>query len=35
VLYREEGTDSDLQKDDATQLQYRFVIYQRIMWIFE
>jgi len=29
VLCREEGINSELQKDEASQLQYRFMIYQR------
>jgi len=31
VCNREEDINSDLQTDDATQLQYRFMIYQRVM----
>jgi len=29
MLCREEGINSELQKDEASQLQYRFMIYQR------
>jgi len=28
---REEGVVSDIQEDTATELQYRFVVYQRVI----
>ena len=30
-VFSETGFDSELQTDNATQLQYRFMIYQRVV----